>query len=104
MTLLEQCAALLLVFSLLGLAVLALGRGRLRWPFGRARGRQDLIELVATRALTAQHTRHLVRLAGRTVLIATFPGGIGFPPQEAAFERELAAAIEQSGKPGEKAR
>ncbi|HTB18384.1 MAG TPA: flagellar biosynthetic protein FliO [Bryobacteraceae bacterium] len=75
MQLTEQIGMVLLVFALLGgLLWFSKRRGLAAFPMGARRGgngrRLELLERVS---LTPQHALHLVRVADRTVLIATAP-------------------------------
>lgn len=70
MDLLQQGAALLVVFSLLGGAVWML-RSR-RVPGIRVRGERRM-QVVERLALTPQHSLCLVKIGGRTVMIGTAP-------------------------------
>ncbi len=73
----RQISAVMLVFALLGAALWALRRGRLRLPLGMrpAAGRGRSLEAVERLALTPQHSLHLVRIGGREVVVATSPQG-----------------------------
>jgi flagellar biogenesis protein FliO len=75
----RQVSAVILVFALLGAALWALRRGgrlrfgeRLRMPGGR---RVRALESLERLALTPQHSLHLVKIAGREVVVATSPQG-----------------------------
>jgi flagellar biogenesis protein FliO len=75
MQLTEQIGMVLLVFALLGgLLWFSKKRGLASFPLGPRRGgntrRLEVLERVP---LTPQHALHLVRVADRTVLIATAP-------------------------------
>jgi flagellar biogenesis protein FliO len=75
MQLTEQIGMVLLVFALLGgLLWFSKKRGLASFPLGPRRGgntrRLEVLERVS---LTPQHALHLVRVADRTVLIATAP-------------------------------
>jgi flagellar biogenesis protein FliO len=75
MQLTEQIGMVLLVFALLGaLLWFTKNRGLATFRVGARRGgngrRLEVLERVP---LTAQHSLHLVRVADRTVLIATAP-------------------------------
>jgi flagellar biogenesis protein FliO len=75
MQLTEQIGMVLLVFALLGgLLWFAKRRGLASFAVGPRRGgsprRLEVLERVP---LTSQHALHLVRVSGRTVLIATAP-------------------------------
>jgi len=75
MQLTEQIGMVLVVFALLG-GLLWFGkrRGLASFPKGFGRGgntrRLEVLERVS---LTPQHALHLVRVSGRTVLVATAP-------------------------------
>ncbi|MCC6858219.1 MAG: FliO/MopB family protein [Bryobacterales bacterium] len=80
------------VFALLGAAIWLLRRNGLA---GRAsRGRGHFLELVESRPLSPGHTLHLVRIAGRGVVVATC--GSGCALIESRPWRELAGATEDS--------
>jgi flagellar biogenesis protein FliO len=75
MQLTEQIGMVLVVFALLGgLLWFTKGRGMASFRLGARRGgntrRMEVLERVP---LTPQHALHLVRVSGRTVLIATAP-------------------------------
>lgn len=92
----EQILAISFVFLLLGGAVWALGRknGGLRLPaWNRKVGSQQHLLCLARMPLTAHHTLHLVNVDGRTMLVATHPGGVTIEPQDSTFERSLAGAL-----------
>jgi hypothetical protein len=80
--------SLIVVFSLLGLTVWKLGRGRgslplarlplAQWtkPFRRKGGSlEPLLERLQHVVLTPQHTLHVLRFHGREMLVATHPQG-----------------------------
>jgi flagellar biosynthetic protein FliO len=75
MQLTEQIGMVLLVFALLGgLLWLSKKRGLASFPMGVRRGSNGRrLEVLERVPLTAQHALHLVRVADRTVLIATAP-------------------------------
>ncbi|HWE53158.1 MAG TPA: flagellar biosynthetic protein FliO [Bryobacteraceae bacterium] len=81
---LQQAAAVLLVLVLLGATVYALrAKGMvmmLRRTSGSANQRQ--LEAVDRLPLTPHHSLHLVRVEGRTVLIAVSPGGCAIVDHE----------------------
>lgn len=93
----HQIFAIALVFLLLGGAVFVLGKRngsfhflhRLRRPNG-----PQLLRSTARLPLTAQHTLHIVELQGRAIVVATFPGGLAFEPQPAAFSSVFGQALE----------
>lgn len=74
---LQQAAAVLLVLILLGTAVYALRAKGMAMMRRRNSGRtnQRQLESVDRLPLTPHHSLHLVRVEGRTVLIAVSPGG-----------------------------
>ena len=75
MQLTEQIGMVLLVFALLGgLLWFAKKRGVAAFPIGARRtGSARRMEVLERIPLTPQHALHLVRVAERTVLIATAP-------------------------------
>jgi flagellar biogenesis protein FliO len=75
MQLTEQLGMVLAVFALLGgLLWFARRRGMASFPLGsRKSGSGRRLEVLERVPLTAQHSLHLVRVSGRTVLIATAP-------------------------------
>lgn len=77
MQLTEQIGMVLLVFALLGgLLWFSKQRGLASFSFGSKRGRGPngrRLEVLERLPLTGQHVLHLVRVANRTVLIATAP-------------------------------
>jgi flagellar biosynthetic protein FliO len=75
MQLTEQIGMVLLVFALLGgLMWLAKRRGLASFPMlPRKGGNTRRLEVLERVPLTPQHALHLVRVAERTVLIATAP-------------------------------
>jgi flagellar biosynthetic protein FliO len=75
MQLTEQIGMMLLVFGLLGgLLWVAKRRGLASFRVGvRAGGNGRRMEVLERVPLTPQHALHLVRVADRTVLIATAP-------------------------------
>ncbi len=94
----EQILAISFVFLLLGGAVWALGRksGGLRLPaWSRKGASQQHLFCLARMPLTAQHTLHLVNVGGRTILVATHPGGVTMEPQGSTFEQSLAGALSE---------
>ncbi len=70
---LQPVAAIVLVLALLGGALFLLKRRGMATFTGSA-GRPRQLELIERVALDAQHSIHLVRVGGRSVLIATAPG------------------------------
>jgi flagellar biogenesis protein FliO len=75
MQLTEQIGMVLLVFALMGgLLWFAKRRGMASFPIGPRRGSNGRrLEVLERVPLTPQHALHLVRVAERTVLIATAP-------------------------------
>ncbi len=73
MELLQATAAVALLALAAAAAWLA-ARGRLTASFLRPRI-QGPAEVVQRLPLTAQHSLHVVRLAGETLLVVTFPNG-----------------------------
>jgi hypothetical protein len=82
--------SLIVVFSLLGLTVWKLGRGRGSLPLARwtkvfkpnnSYG-GPLIEKIERVVLTPQHTLHVLRFHGREMLVATHPGGCALLDRE----------------------
>ncbi|HZL57041.1 MAG TPA: flagellar biosynthetic protein FliO [Bryobacteraceae bacterium] len=72
----QPLAAVVLVLALLGGALFLLKkRGAASFSFARAsqapRKRMEVVERVA---LSPQHSLHLVRVGGRSVVVATAPG------------------------------
>lgn len=93
----DQILAVAFVFLLLGAAIFVLGRlsggFHLLDRFRRPHGPQAL-RCTARLPLTAQHSIHIVELQGRTVVVATFPGGVAFEPPSSAFSSVLGEAIQ----------
>lgn len=91
MEIVRQSLAILLVFTLLGVAV-ALVRRR----SGRGRPAPAVLESRGKLALSARHSIHLVRIADRNLILALHPAGITFlgdlAPQ-ARQERQASPAI-----------
>ncbi len=82
MSALEQTLAALFFCGLLAILVWLLRKGRLAsfgWSGAPNQGAGQL-EVIARRALTSQHTLHLVSAAGETFLIATHPHGVEVAP------------------------
>jgi flagellar biosynthetic protein FliO len=74
MQLTEQIGMVLLVFALLGgLLWFSKKRGLAAFRVGGRGGNGRRLEVLERVPLTAQHALHLVRVADRTVLIATAP-------------------------------
>jgi flagellar biogenesis protein FliO len=75
---LRQLLSLLLVFALLGGALIALRRGSINWKafrLGSMPPRSKALVSIERIALTPQHSLHLVRIQGREVVVATHPQG-----------------------------
>ncbi len=73
---LQQAAAVLLVLVLMGAAMYALrAKGMLMMVRRGSGGGQKQLEAIDRLPLTPHHSLHLVRVEGRTVLIAVSPGG-----------------------------
>ena len=78
MSSLEQTLAALFFCGLLAMVVWLLRKGKLaslRWSATQGHGAGQL-DVIARRALTPQHTLHLVSAGGETFLIATHPHGV----------------------------
>lgn len=91
----DQLLAIAFVFLLLGVVFLLARRNgsfQLLNRFRRPSGPQ-MLSCAARLPLTAQHTIHLVELPGRTIVVATFPGGAAFEPQPAPFSTVLGNAL-----------
>jgi len=78
------------VVFVLGLALAALWLARRRGLpglgiIGRKNRPAAQVSIIERVPLTGQHTLHLVRVGGDTLLVATFPGGIQFAPRQAGF-------------------
>ncbi len=98
---LEQILAALFFCGLLAIPVWLLRKGRIAsfgWsgPQNHAAGRMEVVE---RRALTPQHTIHLVSAAGETLLIATHPHGaeIAFFPASRQPARPASGTEERAG-------
>ena len=91
MQLTEQIGMVLLVFALLGgLLWFARRRGMASFPMGtrrNANGRR--LEVLERLPLTTQHALHLVRVADRTVLIATAPSSCTLLDAPVSLEKAL---------------
>jgi flagellar biogenesis protein FliO len=74
---LRQAAAVLLVFSLLGLALWKLRQPGVAFcpPWRKTGAKARSLESIERLALTPQHALHLVRVQGREVVVATHPHG-----------------------------
>lgn len=98
MSALEQTLAALFFCELLAILIWLLRKGKLA-SFGLS-GAQSQgagpLDVIARRALTAQHTLHLVSAAGETFLVVTHPQGaeIGAFPARRKFNRLLADSEE----------
>ena len=95
MQLTEQIGMVLLVFALLGgLLWISKRRGLAAFNIGARRGgngrRMEVLERVP---LTPQHALHLVRVADRTVLIATAPSSCTVLDAPVALEPSPSSAI-----------
>ena len=74
---LRQILAIALVFGLLGLVVWRARRGgAAMFPFRRRSGPARALESLERLALTPQHVLHVVRVRGREIVVATYPGGL----------------------------
>lgn len=73
----QQAAAVLLVLVLLGATLYALRGKGLQMVLSRrvSRSGQRMLESIERLPLTPQHSLHLVRVEGRTVLVAVSPHG-----------------------------
>jgi flagellar biogenesis protein FliO len=74
---LQQATAVFVVLALLGITfywLRARGMARFTLP-GLTGSNQRRLQSIERLPLTAQHSLHLVRVAGRVVLIAVSPGG-----------------------------
>ena len=74
---LQQATAVFIVLALAGIAVYWLrGKGGARFSLpGLAGPTERRLQSIERLPLTAHHSLHLVRVAGRVVLIAVSPGG-----------------------------
>jgi flagellar biogenesis protein FliO len=74
---LQQATAVFVVLALLGIAFYWLrARGVARFSLrGMAGSTERRLQSIERLPLTAHHSLHLVRVAGRVVLIAVSPGG-----------------------------
>ena len=82
---LRQIAAIIVVFGLLGLGVWALRRRSGPLRFRPAKSLAPIERL----ALTPQHCVHLIRIAGRELLIATHPTGVTLLTENKPTENKL---------------
>ena len=71
----RQLAAIAIVFGLLGAAVMLLRKYGPHARLSRRPGVNASLEIVEQLSLTPAHRLHLVRVAGRAVLIATHGSG-----------------------------
>ena len=73
---LQQMLAVLAVFGILGAALWWLRRrGLVRFAMNASRKREGVLSQVERLALSPTHSLHLVRMADRAILIASWPGG-----------------------------
>jgi hypothetical protein len=73
---LQQTLAVLAVFGILGGALWWLrGRGFARFSISAPKKSQGVLSQVERLPLSATHSLHLVRMADRAILIASWPGG-----------------------------
>jgi flagellar biosynthetic protein FliO len=95
MQLTEQIGMVLLVFALLGgLLWLAKRRGLAAFSVGARRaGNGRRMEVLERVPLTPQHALHLVRVADRTVLIATAPSSCTLLDAPIALEPSPSSSI-----------
>lgn len=96
----EQLFAVFFVLLLLAAALWALRRrqGQPLWPpFSGRNEEQALLRSVDRLPLTPQHCLHVVRFAGREVLVATHPGGVTIEDGGAGFRRHFEAEISEGG-------
>lgn len=96
----EQTLAALFFCGLLAILVWLLRKGKLAsfgWTGAQSQGAGPL-DVIARRALTSQHTLHLVSAAGEIFLVATHPHGV----EIAAFpsSREFKGISPDSGARG----
>ncbi len=91
MQLTEQIGMVLLVFALLGgLLWFTKRRGMASFRLGARRsGNGRRLEVLERLPLTAQHALHLVRVADRTVLIATAPSSCALLDAPVSLEKAL---------------
>lgn len=85
-----QALAAVALLALVAAAAWLAARGRLTASWLRPRG-QGPAELVQRLPLTGQHSLHVVRLSGETLVVVTFPGG-ALLGKSAAFRDALAEA------------
>ena len=82
MSALEQTLAALFFCGLLAILVWLVRKGKLAsfgWAGAQSQGAGQL-EVLARRALTSQHTLHLISAAGEAFLVATHPHGVEIAP------------------------
>lgn len=82
MSALEQALAALFFCGLLASLVWLLRKGKLA-SIGLPRAQNQgagQVDVIARRALTSQHTLHLISAAGETFLVATHPHGVEIAP------------------------
>jgi hypothetical protein len=73
---LQQTLAVLAVFGVLGGSLWWLrGRGFARFAIGVPKKSQGVLSQIERLPLSATHSLHLVRMADRAILIASWPGG-----------------------------
>jgi flagellar biogenesis protein FliO len=73
---LQQMLAVLAVFGILGGALWWLrGRGFARFAIGAPKKSSGVLAQLERLPLSATHSLHLVRMADRAILIASWPGG-----------------------------
>ena len=76
MEILQQTAAVLFVLALLAAALWWLRRsGMARLPLTRGNSSGRRLESIERLPLGAQHSLHLIRVDGQTILVALSPGG-----------------------------
>jgi flagellar biogenesis protein FliO len=96
---LDQVLAALFFCGLLALLVWLVRKGKLA-PFSGLAGAAhsgEQLDVLARRALTPQHTLHLVVAAGQTLLIATHPHGAEIATLPAA-RRPLTVGPDREGR------
>lgn len=79
MSALEQTLAALFFCGLLAIVVWLLRKGKLAsfgWAVTQAHPSTGQLEVIARRALTSQHTLHLISARGEIFLVATHPHGV----------------------------
>jgi flagellar biogenesis protein FliO len=72
---LQQATAVFVVLALLGVTFYWLRAKGMAMTLKSSVGGQKRLQSIERLPLTPQHSLHLVRVAGRTVLIAVSPGG-----------------------------